>query len=82
MIDILALLKRIELAVDCGDGCPGCGHYSKGEHQDDCQLKAAIDALESGELVVIDKLIINEIAKDLYMSVEALQEWIIRKTHD
>lgn len=59
MIDILALLKRIEWhGMNEGDCCPLCriGPDDKPDkaHFDDCQLKAAIDALESKELVVIN----------------------------
>ena len=64
MIDILALLKRIEWAGYGGDVCPECNFDSKftvkgatygGWHDPECQLKAAIDALESGRLVVVDE---------------------------
>jgi hypothetical protein len=55
MIDILALLKRIEWkGVSATDMCVGCGRDKYEDHEPDCQLKAAIDALESLALVVVE----------------------------
>ena len=65
MIDILGLLKRIETegfmqGYSC---CPECNEEAYGftkdiklsmvDHKPDCQLKAAIDALEAGKLLVM-----------------------------
>lgn len=56
MIDILALLKRLSISDNAI--CPICYtdyfHGMKYIHKEDCQLKAAIDALEDGRLVVVD----------------------------
>ena len=72
MIDILALLERIEWAGYGGGGnvCPECGFDAEftlpggtlgGIHKPGCKLKAAIDALESGKLVVVDKGLLKHI---------------------
>jgi hypothetical protein len=65
-MNILDLLKRVEWAGydGCGSVCPECsnshpyidhlGENQGGYHSDDCQLKATIDALEAGRLVVVD----------------------------
>ena len=61
MIDILELLKELEWGLVYGESslsmdfkCPYCGTDTKPTHNPGCQLKAAIDALESGGLQVID----------------------------
>jgi hypothetical protein len=56
MIDILGLLKRIEFKgnFDGWPNCPECQEDTD-RHKPGCQLKAAIDALESGRLVVVEK---------------------------
>lgn len=54
MIDLLALLKRLEFSYD--EMCPECCYGNRGPagtHASECQLKAAIDALERGDLVII-----------------------------
>jgi hypothetical protein len=65
MIDILALLKDLMQSENIY-GTPCCHHcgmlaslgmYNEVKeylHEGDCDLKAAIDALESGSLVVVD----------------------------
>ena len=61
MIDILDILKELEWGLVYRESslsmdfkCPYCGTDTKPTHNSDCQLKAAIDALESGRLVVVD----------------------------
>ena len=64
-MDILSLLDRSEWSGYNGGGtvCPECdfdadvfinGRIYKGDHRTDCELKAAIDALRSGQLQVVD----------------------------
>jgi hypothetical protein len=67
MIDILALLKRIETKgviydLSCCPECEGEAYeygenfkFNKAHHNDGCPLKSAIDSLESGRLVVVEK---------------------------
>jgi hypothetical protein len=52
MIDILGLLKKGNF--DGWPNCPECQEDAD-RHNPDCQLKAAIDALEAGRLVVVEK---------------------------
>lgn len=59
-MDILGLLKRIEWGSE--DVCPDCDTWKYNstsgdvnQHDKDCHLKAAIDGLEAGRLVVMLK---------------------------
>lgn len=62
-MNLLELLKRIEWngMVDHGTGgCPSCynegyANDEKSQHRGDCQLKAAIDALEAGRIRVAEQ---------------------------
>lgn len=54
MIDLLALLKRLETDV-LTDACPECFGLKVKGHRAGCELKAAIDGLQSGRLEIIDK---------------------------
>lgn len=66
-MDVLELLERIQSGLDYS--CPDCGEVitvEQNEHKSECQLKAAIDALRSGRLVVV--------AKDYVDAVDELLE--------
>ena len=57
-MNILALLKRLEWLESDYEGAKYCAECGIGPehprpHKPDCQLKAAIDALEAGRLVLV-----------------------------
>lgn len=65
-MNLLTLLKSIEFAgsYDGWPNCPACQDASE-KHGRGCKLEAAIEALESGDLVVIEKSKIPQMAKEI-----------------
>ena len=62
-MDILGLLKRIEkqsiiTVIGYEESCFDCRSDSP-NHFEGCELKAAIDEMEAGRLVVVDKTAYN-----------------------